>query len=367
MKIIFYSFIIFLLVGLFSCFLKNDKKNSELNTVTQDTSKIEITEPTKDLYIDFKKNEIEKKVDVIVDGKLFTTLKWDEKNFKPVLHPIKTATGKTITRGFPLTPKPGERADHMHHVGNWFNYGNVNGIDFWGNGHTGEKIENGGEIILTGIDTIIPGLNKAVLVTKAKWVEANRNELLNEKTEYHFIVNGKTRIIDRIVSLTALEKDITFKDTKEGLFAIRVASELELPVGERTTIVGRNLKLKKSSMKNRSGQYKSSDGIFGKNVWGTRAKWMALFGEIENEKLTIAICDHPENPNFPTYWHAREYGLLAANPFGVKDFINNDRELNYKIHANQTITFKYRILISSNNHLADYELNNYTLSFAQKY
>ena len=78
-------------------------------------------------------NEAEQRVDVLVDGQLFTAYLFPSTIEKPVLYPIRSATGQTITRGFPLDPMPGERVDHPHHVGLWFNYGDVNGLDFWNN------------------------------------------------------------------------------------------------------------------------------------------------------------------------------------------------------------------------------------------
>jgi hypothetical protein len=92
-----------------------------------------------------------------------------------------------------------------------------------------------------------------------------------------------------------------------------------------------------------------------------------LYGIIKDEKISIAIFDHPENPNFPTYWHTRGYGLFSANPFGVKDFSKGDKELNYKIQPNQTINFKYRIAIGSKVHFSEEELKNISIGFANKY
>ena len=91
----------------------------------------------KDSVVDLAKNDAEKRIDVFVDGELFTSYRWAEGVYKPVLYPIVASSGTTVTRGFPLDPKPGERGDHRHHVGNWMNYGDVNGFDFWGNGHSG--------------------------------------------------------------------------------------------------------------------------------------------------------------------------------------------------------------------------------------
>ena len=102
-------------------------------------------------------------------------------------------------------------------------------------------------------------------------------------------------------------------------------------------------------------------------VWGTRAKWMDLFGNIGDEKISLVICDHPKNPCYPTYWHARGYGLFSANPFGWNDFTKGKEQLNYNIPAGQSITFRYRVIISSGAHLNDTEINSFADDFAGKY
>lgn len=324
----------------------------------------------KDSVVDLLRNDAEKRIDVRIDGKLFTSYRWAEGVYKPVLYPIIAPSGTAVTRGFPLDPKPGERADHRHHVGNWMNYGDVNGFDFWGNGHTGERSENGGEIIHKGIEKLSAGGNEAVLITSGIWVDSEGNELLSEKTEYHFIAEGATRIIDRIVTLTAVNKTISLNDTKEGMFAIRVARELELPSNGKITIVDENgnaKQLDKASNDGITGNYKSSEGISGLEVWGTRAKWMNLYGSIQNEKISIAICDHPDNISYPTYWHARGYGLFSANPLGVKDFTKGKEKLNLSIAEGKSIVFKYRLVIGSATHFSDKELNAFTEDFAKKY
>jgi hypothetical protein len=258
----------------------------------------------------------------------------------------------------------------MHHVGNWMNYGNVDGNDFWGNGHTGERSKNGGEIKHLGVEKLSSGNGEGVMITTGSWIDSVGVELLTEKTEYHFIAKGETRIIDRITSLTAVGKTVSFKDTKEGMFAIRVARELELPSEGRITVVGEDgsaVELNKASIEGITGNYKSSEGVTGLEVWGTRAKWMNLFGSIADEKVSIAICDHPKNQSYPTYWHARGYGLFSANPLGVKDFTKGERELNLELAAGESKTFRYRIVIGSGTHFSDEELNAFSEEFSKRY
>lgn len=322
------------------------------------------------LSVEFVKHESEKKIDVMIDGKLFTSLKWPKGVYKPVLHPILTAAGTIITRGFPLEPRTGERPDHRHHVGNWLNYGDVNGFDFWGNGHTGERSDNGGEIKLLEIEKLSPGIGDGTIITSGSWEDAEGKELLAEKTEYHFMAIGPLRIIDRITTLTANDQTIALNDTKEGMFAIRVARQLELPSeGDITLLDAQGNPTKVTAMSNEgiSGNYLSSEGKTGLGVWGTRAKWMNLYGNIGAEKISLVICDHPKNQGYPTYWHARGYGLFAANPLGVKDFTEGKEELNFSIDAGQSVTFRYRLVISSNAHLSDIEINEYAQDFAEKY
>lgn len=324
----------------------------------------------KKLKVTFVKEEADKRVDVMVDGKLFTSYWWPDSVYKPVLYPIKTAFGTTITRGFPIKTRAGERQDHLHQVGNWLNYGNVNGYDFWGNGSEGKKSVNGGVIKHLGIGELSEQDGEGVMTTTSSWIDPAGKQLLAEKTEFHFIAHDSIRIIDRITTLTATGEAISFKDTKEGSFGIRVARQLELPSKEAVPLTdasGNLTDVKVVSDEGVTGNYRSSEGVTGESVWSTRAKWMDLYGSIGNEKISLVICDHPKNLSYPTYWHARGYGLFAANPFGAKDFTQGKEELNYSIPAGKSLTLRYRIIISSGAYLTDSEINAYSHDFAMKY
>ena len=327
--------------------------------------------PDKGLSITFAENLADKRIDVLVDGTLFTAYRWPADVYKPILYPLMSAAGHAITRGFPLEPREGERNDHRHQVGNWLNYGHVNGYDFWGNGHEGKREPNGGEIKHLRVEKLSPGSGEALMIVHARWVDPSGKALLAEKTEYHFIARDSIRIIDRIETLTAsAATPVNFKDTKEGMFGIRVARQLELPSEEAIVLIdaqGNPATAEKISNDGVTGNYRSSEGITGNEVWGTRAKWMDLYGTIENENISLVICDHPENEGYPTYWHARGYGLFAANPFGAKDFTKGKEELNYTLPPGQSLIFRYRILMSSGKHLTDEEINAYASDFAKKY
>jgi hypothetical protein len=194
-------------------------------------------EGDKNSSISFLNLESEKKINVLVDGKLFTSFCWPDNVYKPVLYPVITSGGTEITRGFPLKPRAGEQNDHIHQVGIWLNYGNVNGFDFWGNGYRGMKEPNGGVIKHLSIERLSSRNGEGSFVSVEDWLSPTGKKLLAEKTEYHFIARGASRIIDRITTLTAGDSAVQFKDTKEGMFGIRVARQLELPSKEGVTLL----------------------------------------------------------------------------------------------------------------------------------
>ena len=205
-----------------------------LSCVAQSTKQVQ---KGNGLKVAFVNKEADKKIDVMVDGKIFTSYCWYDNVFKPVLWPVYTSAGTEITRGFPLKPREGERNDHLHQIGIWLNYGNVDSSDFWGNGSTGKRSPNGGEIKHLKVEKLTGGNGEGTMITDESWIDMSWKELLTEKTEYHFIANGSTRIIDRITTLTAKGKTVKFKDTKEGMFGIRVARQLELPSKENAPLI----------------------------------------------------------------------------------------------------------------------------------
>lgn len=320
--------------------------------------------------IDFVNHEADNKLDVIIDGRLFTSFCWPDNVYKPVLYPVFTSKGTEITRGFPLKPREGERNDHIHQIGIWLNYGNVNNFDFWGNGFRGIKEPEGGEIKHLRIERLASKHGEGSFVSVESWLDPDGKELLSEKTEYHFIAEGMTRIIDRVTTLTADDTAVLFKDTKEGMFGIRVARQLELPSNEAVILLdnqGKPSSEEDTLNSGVTGNYISSEGITGEAVWGTRAKWMNLSGIIANEKISVVVCDHLKNPGYPTYWHARGYGLFAANPFGWSDFTKGKEVFNFSIPAGKSAKFRYRVIIHSGSCLSDSEINAYADEFNKRY
>lgn len=294
----------------------------------------------------------EKKIDVLIGGDLFTSYIYPETVDKPVLWPVITSGGNEITRQFPFKNKEGERVDHPHHVGVWFNYGDVNGLDFWNNSDAipAERKDKYGTIYHETLESAKSGKGKATLITTTSWKDNSGNQLLKEIIEHTFSVKGKTRIIDRTSVLKAVNGKVDITDNKEGMFAIRVTRELELPAKGKLKLVdshGVVTEVDAGDSDIANATYLSSEGIEGGDVWATRAKWMKLYGEINGEKVAIVIFDHPGNPGYPTYWHARGYGLFAANTLGQKVFSKGEEEMNFSIDNGETATFRYRLAVFS--------------------
>ncbi|HUG81594.1 MAG TPA: PmoA family protein [Bryobacterales bacterium] len=269
------------------------------------------------------------KVEVEIDGKPFTTLYYGGDAPKPYLHPLRAASGTIVTRGYPMENIRGEQRDHPHHRGLWFTHGEVNGLDFWANELSAGR-PRGGLVepleVRTGPGGVISGT--------FLWKTPGGLPILREERTMRFHPGAPNRMIDFDVKFTALAEEVHFGDTKEGMFAIRLATPLEEPHARAEGVV-------------RTGTITSADGKTGeKNLWGKRSPWLDYSGAIEGEKLGVAILDHPSNPKHPTYWHVRSYGLFAANIFGEHDFHRDPkRDGSVTLKSGEVLRFQYRVVI----------------------
>ena len=284
--------------------------------------------------VDFKTGSGQ--IEVNIDGKPFTTLYYGADTMKPYLHPLRTANGKIVTRGYPMEMIEGEAKDHVHHRGLWFTHGDINGIDFWANEKSqrpapgaakkkGPEPAEKGLVVVRKVAGVKPGKKSGSLRLLFDWQDLAGKTLLREDRVMTFYPGSGERVMDFDIVLTAAEK-LTFNDTKEGVFAIRLATELE---------------------EKHSGKMRNAEGAMGeKNVWGKRSPWVDYAGTLGGEPVGVAILDHPANPRHPTYWHSRSYGLFAANIFGVHDF-ENDKSKNGALELTQGhgLHFRYRVII----------------------
>lgn len=315
-------------------------------------------------------NATGKRVEVSVDGQPFTAYIYPGPDIlkKASLYPVHTAQGTLITRGWPMDPRPGERIDHPHHVGVWLNHGDVNGYDFWNSSNAVDRTKNKyGDIIHTGITSMKSGKGKGELEVTADWVSQDGATFLKEKTTYIFRATGDERIIDRITTLTANE-DVTFHDSKEGFFGMRLARQLEHPSNKPDVFIDANgIATKVTAMNNDgvTGSYQNKEGVKGDDVWGKRSAWVDLEGKIDNEDISVAILDHPSNLGYPAYWHARGYGLFAVNPMGDKEYTSGKEPArNKQLKKGESMTVRYRLVVASH-HLNDAEMNALAADFSK--
>jgi hypothetical protein len=292
----------------------------------------------------------EDQVDIIIDGSIFTSYIYPESIKKPVLFPVSTSSGIAVTRGFPLDPKPWERVDHPHHVGIWLNHGDVNDLDFWNNSDSIplDRKMHYGTIYHRSVKRTRNGDDRGYLEVATSWKRPDGRELIEENTKFYFSGSDQVRIIDRVTSLTAGDLNVLFKDSKEGMLAIRVIRELEQPANGNLNLLDENWEIVQVDPGEEdlsTGLYESSEGLTGDAVWGTRARWVKLGGDYEGKPLGVVIMDHPENPNHPAHWHARGYGLFAVNPFGSKAYTDGRETFNFFLAQGETIILKYRIYI----------------------
>src|SRR2546423_3973571 len=194
------------------------------------------------------------------------------------------------------------------------------------------------------------GADRGELEIEADWQTHEKKTLLKEHTRFVFRGGPDFRSIDRITTLTALGEKVVFADQKDGMLGLRVVRALEMPSDKPEVFAdasGRPTTVPKMDNTGVNGTYLTSEGKKGDAAWGTRGRWCNLSGRVGEEPVTITILDHSSNPGFPTYWHARGYGLFAANPLGQKIFSNGKEELNLTLAPNQSVTFRYRVLITS--------------------
>jgi hypothetical protein len=280
------------------------------------------------------------RVRVEIDGKPYTDFFFfGGEAMKPFLWPLRAASGTMVTRAFPLESPPGEPRDHPHHRGLWFSHDNVNGIDFWNNETSYASPPPRGRIVVDRISNVKNGAHDGGFTASLSWRDPLSNKVLDETRVFHFAARPKLRIIDLDITLTAAAK-VVFGDSKDGSLGIRLAPALQEDKAVKTkgqptwTIPGP------------SGVIVNAEGLeHEKDVWGKPSNWVDYRGDIDGEKVGIAILDHPANSR-RARWHVRAYGLFAANPFGFGTFTNKKSD-DGSVHLEPggSLHFRYRVIV----------------------
>lgn len=262
------------------------------------------------------------KIDVSIGDTPLTTYHFAEDQKKPYLYPVFGPSGVRLTRGYPMEDIPGEKRDHPHHRSIYTAYGDLNGTDCWSEGGRSGR-QRTDEII-----AVESGSVAGRIQARNSWLDNAGNKVLTEEREYWFYNTPEdARVIDLRVTFSATEGEVRFGDTKEGgIAAVRINHDI---AGEQS-----------GSLRNSRG------GVGEKDCWGKRAEWCDYSGPIGDVTAGIAIFDHPSNLRHPTYWHARDYGLMTANCFGISYFERDPgKRGDYVLPKGESLTFGYRILL----------------------
>jgi hypothetical protein len=253
-----------------------------------------------------------------IDGELFSEYHYQNVP-RPYFYPVLGPGSLPMTRNWPMKEAPDEEQDHPHHKSLWFTHGSVNGVDFWTDG------ANKGRIVHDSFTALESGPNAGVIRQKIKWNTPQGKTLLVEDRILRIQPRAADRFLDWEFTLRPVDGDVVLGDTKEGSMAIRLAETMRLK-GK----VGK-------------GHIVNSRGVRDGDTWGKRAEWCDYYGPVRDQVVGVAVFDHPSNPRHPTWWHVRDYGLFAANPFGIHDFEKKPAGTgDLTVKAGESVTFRYR-------------------------
>lgn len=266
----------------------------------------------------------EDRVRVELDGQLFTEYIFKGAT-KPYLYPVLGSDGTQLNRDFPMKKVEGEETDHPHHRSISFTHGDVNGFDFWAE-QGGPKQ---GKIVSDSVKASTKN-GMAIIESQNSWIGGDGSVCCTDETTIRLHATAEARMIDFEVKIKApADKPVEFRDTKEGSISMRVAQWM--------TPAHRKFEGK--------GTIINAEGVTNTPTWGKRSNWVDYYAPKDGKVYGVAMFDHPQNPRHPTYWHVRDYGLFAANPFGVHDFENmkdKPHAGDFKIEAGQSVTFRWR-------------------------
>jgi len=305
--------------------------------------------------VSLKVQKYKNRVEVRIDGEIFTAYSFDPSLEKPVLFPVHAPDGTTVTRGYPIAPREKERVDHPHHVGLWLNFGDVNGYNFWNNSSAIPDERKGayGRIVHQSIEKAETSGKNGLLKVKMDWMAPDNEQaekLLEESTTFIFRAENGAWMVDRITRLTAMKDKVVFTDNKEGMLAIRVDRAFEHPSDNPVIYTDKSGKSSgEAVLDNRgvTGWYRNSEGDEGLAAWGKNAGWVVLSGTKDSSDCSLILMDHPENINYPSCWHARGYGLFSVNNLGRRVYNRKLEKFQLVLNKGESIDFRHRFVVTN--------------------
>ena len=270
-------------------------------------------------------------VEFWIDGRLFTRYDVSSGPNKPYFYPLFAPDNHQVVRHWPLEKVGVETHDHPHHRGLWFTHGKLNDIDFWTEtGHVGRTVSTGDTDLESGP---VYGLMRAT----TDWIAPDNHTIARDQREVRVYNTRDGYLMDFAITVTALDKPLTWSDSKEALFGLRVADSMRAALEKDE--VARGLVAQ--------GHILNARGETDAATWGRPAEWCDYYGPVDGSTVGVAILSDPRNPHSPTHWQVRDYGLLAANPFGLHDFDKTQPKGkgDLTVPAGQSLVFRYRLLL----------------------
>jgi hypothetical protein len=260
----------------------------------------------------------DRRIEVRVDGKPVTEYIPDD-GPKPYFFPVIGPSGAAMTRAFPMKKVEGEKNDHPHQRSLWFTHGSVNKVDFW------SELAGHGRIVETSRPTIVGGQVMGMIRTTDDWLDSGGKKVCEDERVVRIFATRRARVLDFDITLKATAGPVTFGDTKEGMFGVRVATSMDVT-------------------SRKGGKILNAEGLEDKAAWGKPSPWVDYTGPVDGKTVGVAILNHPSSFRYPTTWHVRDYGLFAANPFGWHDF-GQKTSGEYVLPAGESIRFRYRVIL----------------------
>jgi hypothetical protein len=287
-------------------------------------------------------------IDVTIGGSPFTTYNFAPEYSKAFLQPLRDPHGIIVTRGIQVGNVIPPEHEHdpalePHQRAMYFAHGDIDGNSFWieeafSKYYKHDAAVKYGRMVFRTLDQMQSGPSSGIIRATYDLEGPDHKPFAQETQEYKFSGDKEQRVIDCDFVIKAGTQPVHFGDTKEGTFGIRLTPELDAPKG---------------SMVNSEGGHGEAQ------VWGKRANWVD--GVIDGQELGVAVLDAPDSFRHPTYWHARGYGLLAANPFGLSYFLNDPKQNGgYTLPAGKTVKFRYRVLIHDGSYKDAHIAEKYT-------
>jgi hypothetical protein len=261
--------------------------------------------------------EDEKRVDVEIGGELFTAYRYSEKYVRPFLYPLIGPFGQHLTREVDVEASEG--FDHIHHRSLYTAWGDINSVNVWS--------EEGAHGYMRHhcFGSLVSGDVYGRICAHITWTDHYGKPLMEQIAVYQFYGTPQShRLIDMVVAFHAKYGPVRFGDTKEGgIVSIRVFPTMAVVNGGR--------------LENSYGAVNEA------HVWGKRAHWCDYSGPVNGVWVGVAIFDNQRNLRHPTYWHARDYGLMTANPFGLSEFLGRGHDGSYVLGEGDWLVFRYRV------------------------